>query len=637
MSVRTPRNGTRRGRRRGTALFAVLFLVIVAALSAASMLTATAAERTATVRSVDELELRLAVRSALAVATVELARQRDAMLIGETPEAPGRLRIDRGENEPGIVVELVAYPDGRTLLPEAARLDLNAAPAESLRALRGMPEGLADAIVRERSSAPLRSPAEALLLRAEGATGRRETQTIPGTDAPPSGPADTGLGTGLTTADLPVAPGAIDAPEPDDRGIGVGPAREPVDVAGGFAGDPFEEDRGARADAWMDLVTVFGADPQVAIGAADPERAGEALINLNAPWSDVIELALTEAIGESGVLDDSLRTLFVDAPRLEKPSVLLGLLIDKGIPRERWGALLDAVTTTPDPFRLGLVDLNRAPVGVLAALPGLDRDAAEAIADARERLELDARLSVLWPLDEGIVDETRMRAFVDFVCVRTMQWRFRLRAAFEDEADSFVGFDPDDAMPDLLPEADEFGVAIDEEDERTGPGLEFEVVLDLADPAPRVAYLRERTAHGFAETIARLPGFVGDFGDEPADGAFGAEGELEDSPFAADLSFDDEISPFEGMEPAGLEDGMAFDPADDPFGVFGEDDEGEMFGLDLGTEDGDDARADRSRSAGRNAGDRGRVPSSGSGGAGRSSSGDNRLGRWAPARDGGGG
>ncbi len=129
MSVRTPRNGTRRGRRRGTALFAVLFLVIVAALSAASMLTATAAERTATVRSVDELELRLAVRSALAVATVELARQRDAMLIGETPEAPGRLRIDRGENEPGIVVELVAYPDGRTLLPEAARLDLNAAPA----------------------------------------------------------------------------------------------------------------------------------------------------------------------------------------------------------------------------------------------------------------------------------------------------------------------------------------------------------------------------------------------------------------------------------------------------------------------------------------------------------------------------
>jgi hypothetical protein len=120
--------------------------VVIASLSAASMLTATAAERRAAVRSVEELELRLAVRSALSVYTAELARERDAMLAGETPATPKTLRLGRGEPDdddppPGITVEFVPFDDGRVLIPEAARLDINAAPISAIRAIPGLPQG----------------------------------------------------------------------------------------------------------------------------------------------------------------------------------------------------------------------------------------------------------------------------------------------------------------------------------------------------------------------------------------------------------------------------------------------------------------------------------------------------------------
>ena len=155
-----------RGQRdRGTVMFAVLFLVVIASLSAASMLTATAAERRAVVRSVEELELRLAVRSALSVYTAELARQRGSMLAGDTPDAPETLRLTRGTPDddnppPGIVVELVPLTDGRLLVPEAARLDVNAAPIDAIARLPGIPEGFASAIDRRRRLKPIRSIAE---------------------------------------------------------------------------------------------------------------------------------------------------------------------------------------------------------------------------------------------------------------------------------------------------------------------------------------------------------------------------------------------------------------------------------------------------------------------------------------------
>lgn len=603
--------------RPGSALFAVLFLVVIAGLSAAVMLTATAAERTATVRSVDELELRLAIRSAIAVATADLAAQREAMLAGEVPEAPDPVRIDRGEGEPAIVVEFLPARDGRTLRPEAARLDLNWAPVEALRNLPGMPEGVADAIVRRRTATPFRSVAEAAALPS-GPAGPEQ----------PTAPADEDDGltgrTGLTTADLPDAFDDVS----DDA------AESEVADSGGSFGDAFSEggDGFGGAD-WLEMVTVFSADPAVMAGASDPDALGRARVNINAPWSDAIERALEAAAGDA--VDDSVRTLFIDAPRFGTLGSFVGLLGEKNVPRDLWPGLLDAVTVSPDPYRVGLVDLNSAPVEVLSALPGMDRAAAVEIVDARERLDLANRLTVLWPVFEGILSDESFERCVDLLSVRSLQWRFEIRATFESGEDDFAGFDPGDSIGGTLPEADEFGVAIEEEAAETGPSVLFEVVLDFAGVSPRVAYLRERTAYDFAIAVAALPGFRA--GDDERGSEF------------AELDWADEDS-FDAADPAG---GPSDQPAGGPisrqgargdgvrsgFGGIGDSSVDDSGGLDDGDVRGLPSDENESASAGRRAARRssGRPDDGGSSsdaGAGR----DKRTGRWVPSgRSGDGG
>jgi hypothetical protein len=318
---------------------------------------------------------------------------------------------------------------------------------------------------------------------------------------------------------------------------------------------------------------------------------------------------------------------------------LVGLLSDQGVPPEDWRGLLDALTTTPDPFRLGLVDVNTAPAAVLASLPGLDADAAEAIVDARERLDIADRLSPVWLLDEGVVTDERFRECVDWLAVRCLQWRFTVRASFEEEDASFVGFDPGDALPELLPEADEFGVAIgDGDDGPAGPTLEFEVVMDLADPTPRIAYLRERTAYDLAVAVASLPGFVGDGPESETEG--GEEVPLGDGGWPAeswpDESWADETwaeAPWDGGEGAGgAENAIGNDGAGSL--RFGDPRGGASSGDGRGSR-GPDAGGERgvSSPAGPSSGRRGGSGGDRSSGSGPASSGDNRLGRWAPARD----
>ena len=597
-----------RPRRRGTVLFAVLFLIAIASLSAAAMLTATAAERRAAVYSVDDLELRLAVRSALAVVTADLARQRDDLLAGESPDTPGSVRIARGEpdrddNPPGIVVEFVggsvAGVGGGSLTPEAGRLDVNFAPLEALAALPGIPEGLARAIDQRRQSRLFGSVAELDTLSVQsdaGASGRS------------------------------VDDDSMKAIEGD---AGAAPA--------GFAPLPPSSD---EAGDWRDLLTVFAADPVVSMGIADPDRLGGTRVNINAPWSDRLEDALAEVAGEA--MDETVRTLFIDAPRLAAPSVLVGLLADKGVDPALWGPLLDAVTTTPDQFRLGLVDVNRAPRAVLAALPGLDDQAAAGIVNARERLDADRRMSITWPLTEGIIDETAFLACVDWLTTRSMQWRFTLRASFEDESDTAIGFGPDDPLPDLVGEADEFGVMIeDEEDADAGPSLLFEVVIDLAGDRPRIAYLRETTAYEFAVAVRSVPGFGGSTQSEGEEDLFesgGAdgltpEGDDDGRGFGEPLtledlmneSIDDEADGFGTGSDSGLDSGLGGGLATDPIGNADEDGavpwDGDVTDEDpFGIDGADDDSARRSGPSG----------SGGGGGGGR----DNRLGRWAPARGG---
>jgi hypothetical protein len=378
------------------------------------------------------------------------------------------------------------------------------------------------------------------------------------------------------------------------------------------------DDNSASGDGnWIDLLTVFSADPTVSAGSADPERTGMPCVNVNAPWSDRLERSLAEAAGDA--LDDSARTLFIDAPRLATPSVLLRLLVDNSVAPEDWSPLLDAITTTPDPFLLGLVDVNRAPAEVLATLPGLDSDSAEAIVSARDRLDLADRRSIDWPFTQGIIEQDQFFACVDFLTTRTLQWRFRIKASFEDETDDFVGFDPADAPADLLPESDEFGVAIeDEPEEDTGPVLIFDVVLDLAGDRPRIAYLRERTSYDLALAVMAIPGMNRGARDAQTNERDRRESDL----FGGVDAFEGGSSMGNAMGALDADlDSMAGDEDSfgDPDGFFtlGDDEAGSFLGED------DDSEGGASEE---------RVPSTGSSSGGSGGGRDNRLGRWAPSR-----
>ena len=560
-------------RRPGTVLFAVLFLIVLASLSAVAMLGAADAERAASSRQLDDLQLHAAVRSAMLVYAAELDAQRDALMRGGSPDLPATIEIPRGESEPPILITLLPAPDGRLVTSEAERLDLNSATAEMLVALPGISPAAADLLVAERETSLYASPNRA----AQSLAGEVE-------------------------------------PTPDDgpfSATGIGPEAPP---------NP------------LDLLTVFSADPQTQIGVPDQQFAGTARVSLAGVWSDQTERAFQNNTSEQ--VAQTATSIFINAPRLTKPSEFVKLLIAESVPTDQWAGLLDACTFTADPYVLGLVDINRAARPVLAALPGLDDTAAAELIDARERLAVEDRLAVTWPLDQGIIPAEAFVLLVDHITTRSLQWRLSFRVSVSQEfdptdptADAQLALDPFDV--DLVGEADEFGVPLDEssagvESERAEPGPVFEAVFDAAGGNARIAYLREITAAPLIEQLLAA-GLIGDRAD---DDDLYADEEYLDDPFGFDGVTDDP-----GAQPMTLDDLAAsfFDEADDssdPFGSFSSDDSAsdDLAAAPLSFFGDDDAEAADDGDAGSP------EPATATDTPPQS---DNRLGRWKPIPKGG--
>lgn len=276
----------------------------------------------------------------------------------------------------------------------------------------------------------------------------------------------------------------------------------PMDLLGLEGGAALPEGPDADEGA-IAMLTVFAFEPEIrqGLGAGEEDFRGAARVNINGPWSDAMERALAQSMGaETAKLASQL---FIDAPRFERAGDLVRAFIRGALPREVWATLLDALTTNPDPFRGGVVDINRAPQEVLAALPGVGAARAQEMVSARDRLDEQARARITWPLDEGIIDDEAFASLVDAAVTRSLQWRVRFEVSFERNAMTEGSFgEPEDAF--ALPEADEFGVEIERETAARGMRLVYECVLDAADPRVRVAYLRERTGMDLAIDLARL-------------------------------------------------------------------------------------------------------------------------------------
>jgi DNA uptake protein ComE-like DNA-binding protein len=353
----------------------------------------------------------------------------------------------------------------------------------------------------------------------------------------------------------------------------------PLELLGLEGGAALSDGSGAD-EGPIGMLTVFAFEPEIrlGLGAGEEDFRGAPRVNLNGPWSDAMERALAQSMGaETAKLASQL---FIDAPRFERAGDLVRAFTRGSVPREVWATLLDALTTNPDPFRGGVVDINRAPVEVLAALPGVGETRAPEMISARDRLDERARARITWPLEEGILDEEAFASLVDVAVTRSLQWRVRFEVSFE-QAASAEGSAWEDGESFGLPGADEFGVEIERDAAARGMRLVYECVLDAADPRVRVAYLRERTGLDLALDLARL-GVLSVPGGAPGD-----EQPTEDQtePVPDDESEIASGDPIPGADPAPLD-------------------------LSPGQE----------------------TPETGDGPAGA----DRRVGRWAPTRRGGG-
>jgi len=136
--------------RRGLVILAVLVIVVAAALIATSAVVKAGAERRSTEAATRRAESEALAWSGVQLTLDELRSQRDDLLRGDTPELTKTWTLYTTPFGERAVVRLVPDADGVVAAPEAGRLDLNTASADSLAALPGLDEASARAIVAAR-------------------------------------------------------------------------------------------------------------------------------------------------------------------------------------------------------------------------------------------------------------------------------------------------------------------------------------------------------------------------------------------------------------------------------------------------------------------------------------------------------
>ena len=214
----------------------------------------------------------------------------------------------------------------------------------------------------------------------------------------------------------------------------------------------------------IDVLTVYGFEPNL-------QSNGRRRIDLNVPWSDELARRVTERFGEGAA--NALEGVFQQTT-FDDDAKIVQVLREFKVPTRDWIEPLDALTTRSRVHVAGRVDLNTASVDVLETLPGIDRSRADRLVAERESLDREERGSIVWPLLRDVLPVDDFEGIADLVTVRSWTWRVRI-AAGTVEAD-----DPDGPIQDAVV---------------------YEAVIDLADPQPRLGYLREIT---MLQTASRL-------------------------------------------------------------------------------------------------------------------------------------
>lgn len=479
MSTRVYTSSVHCSSRRGVVLVLTLLVITIAALIGTTVLVASRAELGTTLRAAERTRSRALAWSGVQAAMAELAQQRDSLLDGFEPDlTPEAIVFDLPDGYQGVFRLVAIGPDGELAVSENGKFDLNFVAEDVLAKIESIGPDLAREIVKRRESSPFMSTSDLLGIRGV-------SYDMFAGDAVAGSPFE---------ADV-MLPGAS------------------------FGASGLDESGGSLP--LSHIVTVHSFDPniQAGIGRRSSDTRGDLRLNLNSEWTEDLGREAQKRFGPDGA------TAIKDIMQSEREFTTMGdvaqLLIDisrmsrDSLTADDWRGALDAVTTTSDWYLPGRIDINHAPVEVLAALPGLDADKAEQIADLRQRLDEDTLQSPYWLIDQKIITLDEVVHIIDHITTRSMQWRIRVEAGIR------VATEPGEEA------TDEFGLVLNDQNQ-LGQIVVYEAVIDVASQQPRVAYLRDVTQLALATTWATLGG------DRQGEDVFGVDSDLvpDDAPEA---------------------------------------------------------------------------------------------------------
>lgn len=490
--------GSDGGRRaRGMILLTCMIVITLGALVGTTILYFSGAQRQAAEVAFRSVQARAMAWSGVQAAMAELAAGREGLLRGQRVAVSMTWTAEMDEATHSTSHVRWGYRVMRvrraSMEAEMGKLDVNTASAEMLARLSGVSKELAAAIVTARTSRRLASVPE--LLAVPGMSAELLFGAPATTGAEPA-EAEPGAGAGGEAARSEGDDGAAATSRPADK-----------------ATDARDEGVIVRRRPLAEYLTVFSFDPEVQIGFGSKasEVAGNQRINLNAVWSDALGDAIEKRF-DKGVAD-GVKGLMERGEKFARASDIVKKLRAFNIEPKDWVEVLDAFTTTADEYRLGMIDLSTASEEVLACVPGITKDSAHEIAFRRERLDEDRRLTVVWPVLEGLLTPDAFEKAVDHLTTRCMQWKVvveggalpRLTGSLQDAAAGGAG-----EQPGLLEDdGDSIG------GERTGAGASpslpaasvldrvvLEAVIDVSARRPRVAMLRDVTNLPLATKLA---------------------------------------------------------------------------------------------------------------------------------------
>lgn len=508
--------------RRGFVLLTVVILMGMALLMAATVTWSARAEHAGRVATFDAVRRRTVAWSGAQAVAALVGSQRAAVLAGGAPTLAEQIVLYDDDAGVAIVRLLPASGDGALVFSESSLLDANGADAEAL-ALAGLDPQLAERIIAARATAPgggfatLEEMAtvegvDAAVVRGTRAFDPAALAIIHGARGDEQGRSlaragESLLGAGAALRDAGAAlrgdPAAL---EPSGEASASTPEAPPEEGAESPLSRGSETEIGSSSNAAQsqgpalaDRLTTFSVEPSLA-------RDGSRRAELDGAWAETMREQLGAAVTPE--VAKRLEALVSQQKTIASEKALVEALIALGIEPAAWPPVLDRLTAERGLWRRGRIDINRAPIEVLATLPGVTAERAARIVRERDGLAADERATSAWLVLRGIVEPTEFAELAPRVTTRSFFWRVRFVAGVADIDE------PDGPL---------HGVTI------------WECVIDLSAARARLASLRELTmapvSTRLLEVRARMSATAVD-DDAAAEGATGASSDETGSAFA---------------------------------------------------------------------------------------------------------